>query len=262
MYLEPVLCAFVEMSDLSSHEWSSHLWYMLGRNITLRDFKALVVELRVRGFQATLLHRNGGGIDLSNGQTGLDLRPCPNMTKAALMPLDSNNDYVVKDHSKVAIRYKPGLRPYDERNCLKISLTQNLRAFTVEELDSISKGLKCRWGVTPVTIHNRSINTPDPPLITKDDPPDEVARFLGFELDAALERWTRPDPHFPDIQEERLFPCWACNKWVNRYKFTWGSYLGPKDFIELLGYFNEGEVPCCDDCMIRKTYSKVDKMIL
>jgi len=50
--------------------------------------------------------------------------------------------------------------------------------------------------------------------------PEALSAKLGFDVPAALEKYTFENPTYPGITEERLFECWRCSRLCSSWKFT------------------------------------------
>lgn len=87
--------------------------------------------------------------------------------------------------------------------------------FAALELKTVFDAVVLAFGARPVVIFNQKV-LGGPKTATDAD----INDFYGFDVKAAAEEWSLPDPDWPDVHNERLFECWRCGAVRAAYSFS------------------------------------------
>ena len=83
--------------------------------------------------------------------------------------------------------------------------------FSAVELTAVLDAVAEAFGARPVVIFNRKALKAGRETPAATDTDADINDFYGFDVKAAAEEWSLPEPRWPDAHEERLFECWRCS---------------------------------------------------
>jgi len=134
---------------------------------------------------------------------------------------------------------------------------RNPSPFTAEQLDELLGAITSAFDARPSVIVNRASLKTGPPHPQTTDTPQDVDDYWGFDVAAAMNKYTIPNP---DDDEERLFECWRCAKFCISGDFpgSFGEYDDGYDGVNrvasVLGRMViGGEMSACQWCVADAT---------
>lgn len=116
--------------------------------------------------------------------------------------------------------------------------------FSDDELRAIRADIVAAFGVVENVIKNEHRG------ILPSDTAADIRLFLYYDRDNAIKKWTKPNPRWPNIENERLFKCWKCSGFRPYFSFPLDT------FDDLLEFYEFKRVPCCRKCQDELTYAK------
>jgi hypothetical protein len=229
------------------------LYYALQRDVTFGDFATLIDLLNSRGHTATPLQRDDGGICFRfNGEdVGRSLQ-FEHADGALVQKIPQTDGVFTADPAAIFATYTAP--EWSEENMLQVNLFNGVleKKFSVDDIADIRKDIATALGVAENTILT------DDREIEDGDSPELVRRYLHYNLEEAVARWTIPDPRCPDVKTGGIFKCWKCNKRKPSHNFPNGlNKDGSTSFYSLLAtYEKRYEIPWCNHCAWRQSTLK------
>jgi hypothetical protein len=220
--------------------------YVITRDLRVQDFQDCLEWLRAHGQHVNSLERYEGGIDYPHKpDQRKDVRF---MSCQTALPRPNKAGNFSGDLTRI---WKKAVQPeWHEDNRIGVKLDGD---FTETELSYIHicmlSVLQCKSNV--IENEERSISPRDTP--------EDISNYLNIDYAAALEKYTIPDPDYPEHLTDRRFACWNCDKlftYEEYLVFSPYSYVKESEFYAVLSQYAHNSRRWCRECDCDHSYFK------
>jgi hypothetical protein len=125
-----------------------------------------------------------------------------------------------------------------------------VKVYGFEPTEKLKADLVGFLGLLPNTIRTEQRE------ILKSDSRALQRRFLNFDRVDAIEIWTVPNPKWPNVEGERLFKCWECDRRLADFCFNVEPEPLHSLFDVLLSWYVFQVPRCCSECTCKRSIPK------